>query len=178
MLGESMNKKEILKIVTIDKHNLDHESSQQPKLVWEWGLEYAQAKADLAEAKALMERIYGKISLEVRAAPENFKLSKVTDKIVDAVILSQIEYQDVQHDYFLAIKTAEAHKQLLFALADKKEGIKNNMHLYEMNYWSEPKIKQTTKDAYSETKVEKHHDALKQSPRLKRRKLHGKKESK
>lgn len=153
----------------INKHTLDDHWEDQTSLMDKWTSKHVDAISIRDDIKTKIELFYADTSLKIRKNPEKWEISKVTDKVVDAVIIIQTEYQQLLADLLQANNNVNAFKGGIKTLDSRQASIEHLVKLYKLNYWSVPKIKQVEKKAYGDVKAAKHTSALAQNSRLKKR---------
>ena len=151
----------------IDKNLLDDEWLGQPKLYFRWAVQLEDAKEDLDEAKRTLdvektefERAKASIDLDIRKKPDEYKLPKVTDKSILAVMLLQSEYQDAQEEFFVVQKEVDVAKHrvgilqaAVTSLDHRKKALEKLVDLHGQKYFASPRASEGSKEAIE--KVEK-----------------------
>ncbi len=144
---------ETSELLDIDRNVLDKEWLDQPKHMWRYGTMLADAWNVLRTAKtnaevqwAELKRLAAKIDLDIRKNPANYKIDKITETVVANAVLVDPKYTRKQERCFEADREVnqayhdvDILKAAVEALQDKKASMENNVRLYGMQFWSEPK---------------------------------------
>jgi len=141
-------------ILFIDKHCLDEECVNQPRLFSEFAkraaelwvkVEEMKSKADIAKSR--LEEVRAKIYLGMKKTPTKYGLpEKPTENHLDAAITVRKAYQKALAAYqkacfdIVAVKTEHSFlSDFLKALDMRKFGISELIELHGRDYFSEPK---------------------------------------
>jgi len=120
--------------LTLDKHFL-----QQPKLVWNYGKELADAKDESDRAKSRMDLAKAEARAEITDNPESFGLSKTTESALNSAVelhpllcKARTRLQKRKHrvDVLLAF---------LSALEHRKRALEGLVSLHGQQYFATPK---------------------------------------
>ena len=152
-----MSKKKTMEpeILHIDKHLLDEEWVNQPKLYFEYASELAGARIDLEEAKAEFDVVKAETDFDIRSNPTNYELPEKTTEVMigKAVILTE-EYQDAQKIVFIAKHRVDILSGAQTALDHRKKALENLVELHGRNYFSKPVDKRHMGNEEFKLKVE------------------------
>jgi len=140
--------------VEIDQYNLDKEWLGQPKKMKEAVEEWSEAKDELAQAKAKLDRTKAKLELDIRKNPDKFDLGKVTEAIVAAAVLLELDYKKALNDVNEAQYRVNTTHGTVDALDHRKRALENLVRLFGMDYFSSPQAK-TEQDREAMGTVEK-----------------------
>ncbi len=123
-----------------DFQRLDEQIGNQSRLKQIWTEREADAGLDEDEAKARMEQIRSKLSLQIREDPAKFKLDKITDKAVEAVVTVSPVFKEAQKAYFEAVRYKLAVKGVVSALYDRGESLTNMVKLHGQQWFADVKL--------------------------------------
>lgn len=126
-------------IVDIDQERLDEEWIRQPKLALHWGEELAKARHKVSELKAALDVTTAELDKEIRAAPEEHELGKVTETTVANTVLLQPEHQKALRDLNKAKYELDMVQAVVNALGDKKYALQDLVQLWNQSYFATPK---------------------------------------
>lgn len=130
-------------ILQIDEHQLDIEWKNQPSLYYKAASKLADVRQRYDEAKAELDLCYAGLSLQIRDNPDIFELNKVTDKSVEACILTQKEYRMAQKELWDAKHKVDVFQARVTALDHRKKALENLVSLRLAEYFSEPRANKT-----------------------------------
>ena len=152
--------------LTINKHELDIEWMNQPRLFAEWGEKLVNAEEKVDKAKAQLELVRAQVDSKIRL--ENSSI-KVTENFISNAIMQDKNYQKAIADHIEAKK-----QQGIIEIARKAFEFQRNKaldrltDLFLSNYWAEPRGKA---EGLINSKGENAHlETLKNNPRIIRRK--------
>ncbi len=150
----------------IDKHNLDVEWMNQPKLFADWGEQLVNAEERVDKTKVKLELVKAQIDSKIRL--ENIN-NKITENFITNTVIKDEEYQKIVAEHIEAKK-----QQGIIEVARKAFEFQRNKaldrltDLFLSNYWAEPRGKA---EGIVNDKIEHDHlNTLKNNPRLIRRK--------
>ncbi len=140
-------------VLDIDKHRLDEEWVEQPRNVFEFtkALEDAKAEVDRLKVevdlcKEELKKATQEIELAIRRNPEKFKLSKPTEKAIEAAAgISETRKAAMRklRDAQLTMIDAEHEAGVLGAvckgLENKKKALEDLVVLQGRSYFAEPR---------------------------------------
>lgn len=138
----------------IDKDRLDEEWVNQPRLYYKYARRLEEARSTLEQAKARVELIYAELDSRIRAKPEKFKLEKITDAAVKAVIQADEDYRAALTDMHNAREDVGTYQVAVGTLDHKKKALENLVDLRLADYFSEPR----TKESGERKKVRRHQE--------------------
>ncbi len=153
----------------INRHSLDFEWERQAGLFEKYTAKHGNAVYERDALKDRMELFYSDMSLAVRRDPKRFIIDKVTDKAIHALVVKAKRYQEHTRELQLLNKDVNAYYSAKQVLEHKRTALEYLSKLFLAGYWSEPKIKQDARVAYSEKTSKAHSTVLTKNTRLKRR---------
>ena len=124
--------------VSIDETALDVEWLQQANLMYKYARHQAETKKAMDEAKERLDFIKAKVEMDIRANPENYGLSKVTESAVASAILLQPEYQEASKKYVEARYENDMAVAAVRAIDQKKTALENLVKLLSVSYFAGP----------------------------------------
>ncbi len=124
----------------IDDSALDIEWLDQSMLFMKYARYLAETRRTADEAKQFIEIIKAELDKAVRENPEKFKLEKVTDKAIDAIIATDKKYKDAYQVYLEAKYEADMASSAVSAFNMRKEALENLVKLNGQQYFSGPKV--------------------------------------
>lgn len=126
-------------LVEIDEYNLDKEFYEQPKLMRRYAFKVADLRLIVAERKAAVDLVKAELELAIRAEPENYGVKKVTEKLVEAVIITQDEYKTALKKYNRAKHKLDQYQAIVSALEHRKSALEGAVKLHGQGYFAEPR---------------------------------------
>ena len=138
-----MSKKKTMEpeILHIDKHLLDEEWVNQPKLYFEYASELALARQELEEARAEFDVVKAETDLAIRSDPADYDLpEKTTEVMIGKALILTEEYADAQKVVFTAKHRVDILSGAQTALDHRKKALENLVDLHGRNYFSSPNI--------------------------------------
>ena len=133
------NQQEEVSFFDLDDKRLDEEWNSQPQLYYNWGVKLADAKAAVERAKASRDLVYAELNKDIRSDPVKYDLPKTTESLVESIILIQDKYKLAHEKYIAAKHKMDVLTVTVEALDHRKKALENLVHLFGMNYFSEPK---------------------------------------
>jgi DNA repair ATPase RecN len=124
----------------IDDSALDIEWLDQSMLFMKYARYLAETRRTADEAKQYIEIVKAELDKAVRENPEKFKLDKVTDKAIDAIIATDKKYKDAYQVYLEAKYEADMASSAVSAFNMRKEALENLVKLNGQQYFSGPKV--------------------------------------
>jgi len=122
----------------LDKHRLDDEWIEQPRAFREMAEKLADARRDMAQAKAQFELVEAELSLAVRKRPEDFGLEKTTESSIGSMVIVQKKYKEAQQDYIDAKHQVDVLEAGVNALDHRKKALENLVQLQARDYFAAP----------------------------------------
>lgn len=125
----------------VDKNNLDEEWTKQAEAAYEYGKAAANAHSEYEHKKNSLEAVRAGLDSDIRAAPDDYNLPKVTEgAIANAVILEE-DYQVAHNQMLEARHKYEVAKAAVNAMEHKKKALEDLVRLYGMSYFGEPQAR-------------------------------------
>jgi hypothetical protein len=126
--------------IRIDDSALDIEWCEQPALFWKYAKYAAQCRKDVDFAKQKLDVTKAELDNDIRENPAKYGLEKVTDKAIEAVIVTCEDYK-VAYKAFLDAKfESDMSSSAVSAMNQKKEALENLVRLHGQSYFAGPKI--------------------------------------
>jgi hypothetical protein len=122
----------------LDENRLDDEWKEQPKLYFRYAKRLANAKAEYEQKKAERDVVAAELDRDIRADPAAFEMPKITEGAVEKTILLQKRYQDITGQVLKARHTVDIVQAAVDALDHRKKALESLVHLFSMNYFSQP----------------------------------------
>ena len=155
--------------VSIDETALDVEWLQQPNLMYKYAKYQAETKKAMDEAKERLDFIKAKLEMDIRANPENYGLSKVTESAIASTILLQPEYQEVSKKYIEAKYENDVAVAAVRAIDQKKTALENLVKLLNVSYFAGPSAPRDLSLEWNEHIKRKEQKELNKNVKIKRR---------
>ncbi len=130
----------------IDEHRLDEEWTGQPKLYYKWAAEHAEAILAVDTAKTTVDLVKAELDQEIRANPEKYGISKITETVVTTTILGDPEYQAAMKKVNVARYEVNIVAAAVVALEHRKRALEKLVDLHGRNYFSEPKASEQSRE--------------------------------
>jgi len=128
-----------LEDIRIDETALDIEWLRQPELMLKYGSLAVEARMNMDLEKEVLELVKAKLDKEIRENPEKFGISKLTENVVQNIILLQDEYKEQNKKYLNAKYNYEVLKVVVDSLNQKRDSLENLVKLFGLQYFSGPK---------------------------------------
>ena len=155
--------------VSIDETALDVEWLQQSHLMYKYAKYQADTKKVMDEAKEMLEFIRAKLEMDIRANPENYGLSKVTESAIASTILLQPEYQESSKKYIEAKYENDVAAAAVRAIDQKKTALENLVKLLSVSYFAGPSAPRDLSLEWNERIKRKEQKELNKNVKIKRR---------
>lgn len=128
-------------LVHVDENDLEREWIEHPRAYHHHALLLAEARNKVAEAKAEFELVQAELDHKVRLHPDNYGLEKLTEKVVEAAVLRQPEYQVAQQVFLRARYDESVVQAAVDALDHKRTALSRLVELYLNDYNSQPRAR-------------------------------------
>lgn len=145
-----MTKDAEFSIFDLDKHRLDEEWVNQPKLFFEYAHKLADARADLEQHKAMRDVVYANLDRDIRASPDKYDIAKITETVITSTIKLQTDYMEADRDYRAANHRVDIVEAYVKALDHRKKALENLVSLEARNYFSSPKAPEIARERMNE----------------------------
>ena len=155
--------------VSIDETALDVEWLQQSHLMYKYAKYQADTKKVMDEAKEMLEFIRAKLEMDIRANPENYGLSKVTESAIASSILLQPEYQESSKKYIEAKYENDVAAAAVRAIDQKKTSLENLVKLLSVSYFAGPSAPRDLSLEWNERIKRKEQKEINKNVKIKRR---------
>ncbi len=155
--------------VSIDETALDVEWLQQANLMYKYARHQAETKKAMDEAKERLDFIKAKVEMDIRANPENYGLSKVTESAVASAILLQPEYQEASKKYIEARYENDMAVAAVRAIDQKKTALENLVKLLSVSYFAGPSAPRDLSLKWNEHIKRKEQKELNKNVKIRRR---------
>ena len=155
--------------VSIDETALDVEWLQQANLMYKYARYQAETKKAMDEAKERLDFIKAKLEMDIRANPENYGLSKVTESAVASTILLQPEYQEASKKYIEARYENDVAAAAVKAIDQKKPALANLVKLLSVSYFAGPSAPRDLSLEWNERIKKKEQKELNKNVKIRRR---------
>jgi hypothetical protein len=126
--------------VNIDETALDVELLEQPRLVKQYGDIVAEARKELDYIKDAFDTTKAELSKEIRADPDEFGLSKITENIVAETIILQDAYKKAAEDVVEAQYRYNMARSAFESISARKDAIEGLIKLHGMQYFAGPSV--------------------------------------
>ncbi len=156
-------------MLKIDHSALDVEWLDQPNLMIRYIRHQANCALTLDKAKERLDVLRAELDKKIRAHPEKFDVSKLTETVVTNTIIIQPEYKDLQEEVLEAKYEFDIARAAVSAINARKEALENLVKLHGMSYFAGPKM---PRDLNQEVKRKKQQENVDSGvgQRLRRRK--------
>lgn len=139
-----------LDINRLDEHWLSHS-----RTVYDHALQLADAKADYDRLKRKRDVIGAELKQSIRKNPESYDCPKITEAVVEEVMLLQERYQRAEDRVTDAKHKVDLLQAMLDGLEAKKKSLENLVNLFSMSYFSQPRSPAIAKAAVDEMETNK-----------------------
>ncbi len=126
--------------INIDETALDVELLEQPRLVKQYGDIVAEAKRELDYIKDALDATRAELSKEIRADPDAFGLSKITENMVADTIILQDAYKKAAEDVVEAQYRYNMARSAFESISARKDAIEGLIKLHGMQYFAGPSV--------------------------------------
>ena len=126
--------------VRIDEQGLDVEWLRQAELMAKYTKHSAAMKRELDDAKEALDVGKARIEKDIRTAPEEYGLAKITENAVQSTILLDGEYQKLSKAFIEAKYEFEIAVGAVRAIDQKKTALENLVKLHGQSYFAGPSV--------------------------------------
>lgn len=109
-------------------------------------MEYERAKRHLAVVEAELDR-------DIRHAPEEFGVTKITEPVVEKTILLQKRYRKAGEELIIAKHEMDIKQAYMDAMDAMKKGLESMVYLNQSAFHAEPKARGVAGDALREQEL-------------------------
>ena len=128
------------KDISIDEEALDIEWLEQPRLMMRYSKHLAQTRMEFDELKQALEITKAEIDQRIRKSPDKYKLDKVTDKAIESITITTVEYKQAFQEYLDAKYEFDMAMGAVKAFEQRKEALENLVRLHGQQYFAGPKV--------------------------------------
>lgn len=133
-------------MMLVDADCLDREWLDHPGRYMEVVQNAVDARAEMDAAKDAMEVVAARLDAAIRAEPEKFGLSKVSESAVANAVLLQDEYQTARARYATARRTHALVDGAVSAFEHRKKALENLTQLTLQGYRAAPVVAGVTRE--------------------------------
>ena len=126
--------------IRIDESALDVEWLRQASLTFQYGTHQAKMKRIVDRKKEELDLVKADLDKKIRSKPEHYKIDKITEAAIQATILQQEDYQEINSELIDARYELEIASAALRALEQKKSALENLVRLNGQNYFAGPSV--------------------------------------
>ena len=145
-----IDREEIKKDLSIDKHNLDSEWEQQALRVQKWTERAADAGEEERRTKDNVEFRKSELDEDIRKNYKSYGFEEPPKEgAIKVCIFRQEQYKVAMDEYISAKKILSLIEGIVKSLDHKKSGLKDEVQLWMSGYWAEPRIPQAAKERVS-----------------------------
>ena len=128
------------KDITIDDTALDVEWLGQPSLMLKYARHAASARMELDKAKEAVDLAKAELDKEIRSAPEDFGIEKITEATVIAAIITHDRYKKINEQLILAKFESDIAQGAVRAFDARKDALENLVKLHGQQYFAGPSM--------------------------------------
>ena len=136
--------------LAIDENRLDDEWVDQPSLYFKWAAKLADARRDLEAFKSAMDIVKAEFYLNVRKNPEEFELTKPSEKTIESTVIGQPDYKSGQELIIQAKHKVDVIQAAVTSMDHRRKALEGLVSLYLANYFSNPKAPKGSEDRMDE----------------------------
>ncbi len=145
-----MDEQEGFSYVEVDIEQLDKEWVEQPTRFHKAAKKVADARHELAKAKAALEIIEAEVALDIRNNPTTFGLKKPTETAVKNMVVVDKRTQTAVKTLNKAKHKVDVFEARVSALEHKKRALENLVSLHQSDYFSAPRARGVTSEVREE----------------------------
>lgn len=128
------------KDIEIDETALDLEWLEQPSLMIKYAKHLAETNRLMDSVKEKRDIVRAELDLDIRKNPDDYNIDKITEAVVQSVILLQDKYKEINKKYFDACFEYEMSKLAVRAIEHRKEALENLVKLHGQQYFAGPRM--------------------------------------
>lgn len=156
------------KDLEIDKFALDAECLDQPHRFMTWSKQWADAIAERDRLEQKVKIVEAQVEQNIRNNPESYG-GKLTEAGIKSLVTTSSEVIQIREELIEISHQANTLLAARQAMEQRRSMLENLVKLFLSGYWADPKIKQETSQALTQTESERQREALNKSPRLRKR---------
>lgn len=124
--------------LSIDENNLLHEWKNQAKMMFDYNVQLADAMQAEDEAAAALSVTAAELDRVIRAKPEEYEISKVTEATISAAIVEQPEHIEAVQTLNKARHAKRLYTAAVNALEHRKSSLKGMTDLFLRQWYADP----------------------------------------
>ena len=126
--------------IVISCEELDVEWLAQPRLMMEYTQHAAEMRRDMDKAKEKVDVVRAELDQRIRQDPDEYDIDKITNPVVEAVIINQQEYKDATKEYLDTKYEHDVAQGVVRAFDQRKTALENLVKLHGQQYFAGPKV--------------------------------------
>lgn len=124
------------KKLKIDEHGLQKECIEQPQLCEEVGEMASLARAAAKRARLVFEKTVAELYKDIRAHPDKYEISKITESVVEKTAILADVYQKTKNAQIEAEYISDSLSVLQNAIEQRKSMLRDLTTLFVFSYYS------------------------------------------
>lgn len=128
------------KDIQIDSSALDCEWLEQAALMIKYTRHAAKVRMELDQSKQALDIVRAGLDKDIRELPDQYGITKITDKAVEATIITLMEYQEAFQEYLDAKYEADMAQGAVQAFQQRKDALQELVRLHGQSYFAGPSI--------------------------------------
>jgi len=128
------------KDVEIDETSLDVECLEQAVLMMKYCRNSAKCEKERDLSKEALGLVKAELDKKIRTSPEKFKLEKVTEGAIAAIILQSDEYKEANEDYLEKCFEFNVASGAVKAVDQRKKMLELLVQLHGQSYFAGPRV--------------------------------------
>ena len=142
-------KEELYEELEFDKHALDDEYEGQPRKYMDWAILYGKALLLRKRKEGEIDRVKGKVDLEVRKEPRNFGLEtdskgKVMESAIKSVINNHKDVIQAEEEFYKVYALLKLFEHAVEAFKQRKELLRGEGELWVNKYYARVEVHERT----------------------------------
>ena len=158
------------KDIQIDHNALEIEWLGQASLMLKYGRAAAQAKMEGDLSKERLEVIKAQLDRDIRAKPETFGITKITESAVTATITTHSDYQAATQEFIAAQYELTMAQAAVRAVDARRSALENLVRLHGQQYFAGPSVPRDLDKEWEQRERQKRADKSVTMTRGKKRK--------
>jgi len=142
----------------IQQDALDVEWLQQADLMRQYGQHAAQMRLDMDKAAETLAVVKAETDKEIRAAPADYDIVKITETVITNTIILEVGYRDALDKFNEARYEHEMARVAVSALEHKKSALENLIRLHGQQYFAGPSVPRDLDKAWEDREQQKESD--------------------
>lgn len=128
--------------LTIDENNLPNNWKEQAGMMLTYGMRFADAQQEEAEAKATLDVIRAGLDRDIRAEPDAFDVAKPTETAVANAVLLQPEHAAATTNFNDARHKVGVLRAAVDAISHRKSALQGMTDLFLRQWYADPTSKE------------------------------------